>query len=100
MIGSIILGLVAVTLLILGYLIWKKEKISLLHDYHYDKVTEEDKKAFCTLSGMGVFIIGFGMLISAVVIEITDSPSSFIAFMIGFVIGLAMLIYAGNKYNR
>ena len=100
MIGSIILGLVAVTLLILGYLIWKKEKISLLHDYHYNKVAEEDKKAFCTLSGMGVFSIGFGMLISAVVIEITDSPSSFIAFMIGFVIGLTMLIYAGNKYNR
>ena len=45
MIGSIILGLVGIVLIALGYLVWKKEKISLFHDYHYEKVSEEDKTA-------------------------------------------------------
>ena len=100
MLGSIIFGLVAIILIILGYLIWKKEKISLLHDYHYDKVSEEDKKAFCTVSGIGVLVIGVGILITAILTAITYSMWSYIAFVIGFVAGLVMLIYAGIRYNR
>lgn len=97
MIGSIIIGLIGIIFVTLGYLIWKKEKIS--HDYHYDKVSPRDKKEFCILSGIGVLLIGVGLFITAIVIEITDSPWSFIVFAIGFVEGLIMLIYAGVRYN-
>ena len=99
MVGSIIIGLVGAVCVIFGYLIWKKEKITLLHDYHYDKVSEKDKKAFCRLSGLGILSVGAGLLITAVILGITDSLWSFIAFVIGFVAGLALLIYAGSKYN-
>ena len=44
--GAIITGAVGILALVLGYLIWAKEKISLLHDYHYSKVKKEDKRAF------------------------------------------------------
>ena len=99
-IGSIIVGLVGIVLVVLGYLIWKKEKISILHDYHYDKVSEVDKKAFCTLSGIGVLFIGVGILLTAIIIGITDALWSFVFFAIGFLVGVIMLIYAGIKYNR
>ena len=98
--GAIITGAVGILALVLGYLIWAKEKISLLHDYHYSKVKEDDKKAFCRLSGIGVIAVGIGALVSAVLILITDSALSFIGFGIGFAVGIAMLIYAGRKYNR
>ena len=98
--GSIIVGLVGIVLILLGYMVWKKEKISLFHDYHYDKVSEEDKKAFCTISGIGVVLIGIGLFITSIIIGITDSMWSFIPFVIGFVAGLIMLIYSGIKYNR
>ena len=98
--GSIIVGFVGFVLIILGYMVWKKEKISLFHDYHYDKVSEEDKKAFCTISGIGVVLIGIGLFITSIIIGITDSMWSFIPFVIGFVAGLIMLIYSGIKYNR
>lgn len=98
-ISSIIVGLIGIVIIILGYLIWVKEKISLLHSYHYDKVSKADKKAFCTLSGIGVLIIGAGILITAITIGITGSPWSFFLFLTGFVIGLIMLIYAGIRYN-
>lgn len=98
--GSILVGLVGFVLIILGYMVWKKEKISLFHDYHYDRVSEEDKKAFCTISGIGVVLIGIGLFITSIIIGITDSMWSFIPFVIGFVAGLIMLIYSGIKYNR
>ena len=100
MADSILVGLVGFVLIILGYMVWKKEKISLFHDYHYDKVSEEDKKAFCTISGIGVVLIGIGLFITSIIIGITDSMWSFIPFVIGFVAGLIMLIYSGIKYNR
>ena len=48
---------------------------------------------------MGV-AIGIGLLLTAIIIGITDSALSFIAFALGFVVGLALLIYSGAKYNR
>lgn len=100
MLATIILGIVGITLMIMGYLIWKKERISLLHDYHYDKVSEKDKKVFCTISGIGVFSIGIGLFLTGIAINFIDSAWRFIFFGIGFFVGLAMLIYAGIKYNR
>ena len=97
--ASIIVGLIGAAFVLCGYLIWKKEKISLLHAYHYDKVTAENKKAFCTLSGVGVLLIGVGLLLTAILIGLTDSPWSFLAFMIGFAAGLSTLVYAGKRYN-
>lgn len=97
---SIGIGLLALVFIYLGYLMWKKEKITLLHSYHYDKVSPHDKKVFCKISGWGVIFIGIGLLITAIIIGVTDSPLSFIAFAVGFILGLALLIYAGAKYNR
>ena len=99
MLGAIIEGVVGLILIVLGYLIWVKKKITLLHDYHYDKVKEEDKDAFCTLSGLGVFVLGVSFLVTAVIIAITESALSFIAMAVGFVVSMTMLIYAGRKYN-
>ena len=99
-ISTIIVGSAGIIFVLLGYLIWKKQKISLLHEYHYDKVSAENKEVFCALSGKGVVTIGVGMIITAVIIGITDSPWSFIVFAIGFVIGMIMLAYAGRKYNQ
>ena len=41
MLASIILGLIGLIFVILGLLIWEKEKISLFHEYHYNHVSEE-----------------------------------------------------------
>lgn len=94
------IGVLALIFLYLGYLIWKNERINLLHSYHYDKVSLSDKKAFCRLSGWGILSIGIGLLIAAIIIGITGSELGFVAFAVGFIMGLALLIYAGAKYNH
>ena len=94
------IGVLAFIFIYLGWMIWKKEKITLLHSYHYDKVSPGDKKVFGKISGWGVIAIGIGLLVTALIIAITDSALGFVAFAAGFVVGLALLIYAGAKYNR
>ena len=100
MVEAIIVGMIGIVFIALCYLMWKKEKITLLHSYHYEKVSPSDQKVFCKISGWGVIFIGIGLLVTAIIIGITDSVLSFIAFALGFVVGLALLIYAGAKYNR
>lgn len=97
--GGIIIGLFAVLFFVLGYLVWIKEKITLFHSYHYSKVSEEHKKPFCKISGIGLITIGMGLLIAAV-ISVTGLMWGYIVFAIGFLMGLLILIYAGIKYNR
>lgn len=94
------IGVLALIFIYLGWLIWKKEKITLLHSYHYDKVSPSNKKLFCKISGWGVLLIGISLLVTAIMIGITDSALSFIAFALEFVVGLVLLIYAGVKYNH
>lgn len=100
MLGAVIVGILGVVFCAVGDLIGKKEKISLLHEHHYDKVPSEDKKAFCVMSGWGVISIGIGLLITAVLLGMTDSAWSFMAFAAGFAAGLALLVHAGKKYSR
>ena len=78
-IGVTVMGAVGILLTVIGYLIWVKKKISLLHSYHYDKVAEADKSLFCTLCGIGITVIGIGTIAAAVILGLTDSLLSFIA---------------------
>ena len=71
-----------------------------MYDYHIDKVFAENKTAFCKMSGIGLIVIGIGLLITAVLLGVTDSAYSFLCFAVCFAIGLALLIAAGVKYNR
>ncbi len=98
--GVAVCAVVGAVCVILGWLLWKKERITVLHDYHCDKVTEENKKAFCTLSGIGLITVGAGLVVTAVLLALTNSVLSFLAFAAGFAAGLALLITAGVRYNR
>ena len=89
---GIILGIIGAVFIYLGFLLWKKEKISIIHDYHYDKVSEENKKPFCTLCGIGMTFIGGGILLTGIILAITSSTLAFIAFGAGFIPGIAFFI--------
>ena len=58
------------------------------------------KRLFFTLSGGGIVCLGISLLITAVILGVTDSVWSFWVFGIGFVAGLALLIFSELKYNR
>lgn len=63
---GVLLILLGILFIWLGLAIWKKQKIELIIRHHMDKVSDEDKQAYCRLCGIGVLIIGFGFVVSGI----------------------------------
>ena len=93
----IVLGIVFIQL---GLAIWKKRKMELIIRYHCDKVREENKTAYCTLAGIGVFVTGIGFILSGICALLTHSLFVFVPMAAGLAAGLALLILAGKRYNH
>ena len=96
----VILGAIALLFIWLGYLIWIKEKINLIHAYHYTKVKETDKKAYTSIMGKAMIVMGIGMMLSDILFVIMRTEKCMIVFVILLVVGLIMTTYAQIKYNR
>jgi len=98
--GAALSGSVGILSIVFGWLIWKKEKLSLLNDGHTDRLSPENRQAYCRLAGIGLIVAGVSLVITGVILGITDSAYSFLCFAAGGPAGLALLITAGAKYNR
>lgn len=97
---AVVLLAAGILFLILGWLIWKKEKITLLHDYHYAKVKPEDRKAYTGAMGKGLSAMGIGMIASGVMQLTQYEAIGWYLLGTAFAVGLAVMIYAQMKYNR
>lgn len=87
------------TFVFIGLRIWKKEQISLIHDYHYSNVSEEDKTAYTKQMGKACMIMGIGMLLTGIVDFITKTPYGWVCFIVFFILGMIMMVRAQKKYN-
>ena len=97
-IGIIIELGVGVLLIVLGLLLWRKRMISLLHDYHYRNVKQEDIPAYTREMGIGIIIIGAGIILTGV-LNMMYSSLWWIPLAAGFILGLMILFRAQMKYN-
>ena len=84
--------------IILGFLIWKKRRISLLHDYHYRNVKAEDVPVYTKQIGMSLIVIGIGILIAAL-FDLVHSSLWWIPMFSGFAVGATLIIRAQKRYN-
>ena len=99
MIGGVIVDwLVALLCVGMGLLIWKKQKISLLHDYHYRNVKKEDVPAYSRQMGLGLITIGGGIILNGILLLAYPSVS-LIPIIAGFAVGLFLIFRAQKKYN-
>ena len=97
-IGILIEAIVGILCIVLGFLIWKKQKISLIHDYHYRNVKEEDVPSYTRQIGSGLIIIGSGILLTGM-LDLLYSSLWWAPLIIGFSLGLIVIIKAQKKYN-
>ena len=97
---SALLILLGFVLIRLGLAIWQKQKMDLIILHHCEKVREENKPAYCTLSGIGVFVIGLGFVLSGICSVFMQSALIFLPMAAGLAAGIALLILAGMKYNH
>lgn len=83
-----------------GLAIWKKQKMELIIRHHCDKVSNENKPVYCTLSGIGVFVIGIGFIVSGICSSFMRSVFAFIPMAAGLIAGIVLLMLAGIRYNH
>lgn len=99
-------GILGVILIVLG-IMNMKGNISSLHWYHRQRVTEEDRKPFGKLVGLGTLIIGIAFIISGILFWISEVTATelwliigCVITVVGIVVGLVLSFYAMIKYNK
>ena len=97
--GMIVLLSVGLLCLVLGLLIWKKQKIDLINAWHTGKVKPEDVPAYTRLMGLGLMGIGAGCVLTGVVALGLGAPLGWIALPLGFAAGLGLILRAQKRYN-
>ena len=81
--------------------------ISSLHWYHRHRVTEENRKPFGKLVGLGTLIVGIAMIVFGVLFLIFEKTQlDFLVILgaaeliAGIIAGMAVSFYAMIKYNK
>lgn len=95
----VFLVLIGLLFSFVGWRIWKKEQITLIHDYHYTKVIKKDIKPYTEKMGKACIVMGIGIILTGAVDSITNTFYGWIFFGVCFISGLSMMIYAQFKYN-
>ena len=102
----IVTAIVGLVVCVLG-LITMSGNLSLLHSYHRKRVTEENRKPFGRLAGLGLLIVGIAFVIFSVLLFIFEKTQIGILYKIAnveliacIVVGLAISFFAMIKYNK
>ena len=96
--GVIIELAVGAICIVLGVLLWKKQMVSILHDYHYKHVKKEDIPAYTRQMGISMIIIGAGIIITGL-FNLVDSSLWWIPLLAGFVLGFVVIHMSQKRYN-
>ena len=96
--GVIIELAVGAICIVLGILLWKKQRITILHDYHYKHVKKDDIPAYTRQMGIGLIITGAGIIITGL-FNLVYSALWWIPLLTGFVIGSVAIYRTQKKYN-
>ena len=83
---EIIIGLVFIVIGILNI----KGNISMLHSYHIDKISEEDKPIFAKLVGIGVIVVGISIAINGGMLILNENTSNEMYSKIGNILLFAV----------
>lgn len=80
--------------------------ISSIHWYHRQRVTEENRKPFGKLAGLGTLIIGIALIVFGALYFVSEQTGlnflvivGAVELIVGIVGGLGLSFYAMKKYN-
>ena len=97
---SLVPVFVGIVLLGMGYFIGVKQKISLVHSYHYKNVAEADKPDFCKKVGLGNAVIGFAVLCVPVLRPLIGENAALAIAGVAAVAAGVLVISTIIKYNH
>lgn len=85
----------------------RKGNVSMIHSYHRNRVSEEDRLPFGKLVGTGMFVMGGAMILAGVLTFIARELqqnayeiAAYVVLIVGLLSGLGICFYAMIKYNK
>ena len=105
MVGLLMPIIVGIVLIVLG-VINMTGNISSLHSYHRERVTEENRKPFGRMVGIGTILVGVGVIAEGVMMLLAEKLQNGTLVTVGTVLlpiflapGLVLVVIAMKKYN-
>ena len=98
--GMLVLLGVGILFFVFGWLLWGKQKISLVHEYHTRNVKKEDVPAYTRLMGLGMLAIGAGCVFTGVVALGLARPLGWLGLPAGLIVGFSLFFRAQRRYNE
>lgn len=99
---SYVIILLGFSSILLGLIIWKKQKITLIGGYNNRNIKKEDVKGYTESIGKTYIMLGIAML-SLIILRLTDNDIydciGFILSMLGFITGIVNIIKTQKKYK-
>jgi tellurite resistance protein TehA-like permease len=97
--GVIVLFAVGALCVVLGLILWKKQKISLVHDHQRNHVSEEDVPAYCRMMGISMIVIGVAIALDGVANLFSWESLGYAALAVGILGSLVIMHRAQKQYN-
>lgn len=89
-------------IIIMGIIIWKKQKISLIHLNYKIDIKKEDASDYAESIGKAYIILGSSLLLF-IILGLTDNDICYniglILWMLGFILSIVKLIKTQKKYK-
>ena len=106
MLEYIVTAIVGIICIIIG-VFNIKGNVSMIHSYHYHRVSKENLLPFGKLVGIGMIIIGISIIIGSILSAITLLSGENIfsilgmgVIILGLISGISVAFYAMFKYNK
>ena len=93
---AVIVGIVCIVIGISN----RKGNLSMLHFYHKNNVSEEDRIPFGKLVGLGMIIVGAALAVYGGLSLVSAAAIGNAVLIVGLVVGLGLAFYAMKKYNK
>ncbi len=97
--GFVICLAVGILCMILGIIVWKKQKLSLIHDYHIQNIQPENVPAYTRQIGAGLILCGAGCWTIGTAIVTEKTGLLIVGLLLGLLIGTAILAGAQIRYG-
>ena len=85
---------------VIAWFLLKRQRVTLIHDYHYTHVRKKDIPAYTKLYGCAMVCIGAGILTVGIVSIVTKTQWGWAGFAALFAAGIGLMTKAQIKYNR
>lgn len=91
--------LIGAVLIWMGLLIWKKQRIELIHNYHYRDVKVEDYPAYTAAMGKQLTLLGSGLVVVGLFNYLLQTQWGWLIFATVMVYILVQVWRIQRQYN-